>query len=235
MLRILLLLEDYGEIMFLSTALKKIGFDVEGIQNPRLFDETFLKMNPDMMILTAFGKRVRGLELIRKKKPPRGWPRIVMLYVPGQSTEHDPDVSAWLQSPVPVGEMLNTIGDLSSLDKNQLQEKFKKLRYEEQEPDPARILKSKPEDEESFFVQGEDREPESLLAPTSISREERRNRYKKFLEDKPPEQHLYAVQDVKDYVKNIRQSEKDPEKDPETDDLEKQRRALVKEMFKKKP
>ena len=132
MLRVLLVLEDYGELMFLQTVLKKIGFDVDAIQNPRSFADSVLRMNPDLLVMTAYGKRVNGLDLNKNLRRQRGTPQTILLRSPGMMHEPDPLVAGWLDSPVAAALLLDMIGDVCGLNKQILQEKLKRLNVHEQ-------------------------------------------------------------------------------------------------------
>src|SRR3954467_784956 len=92
MLRVLMVLEDYGELMFLQTVLKKIGFDVDAIQNARSFSDSVLRMNPDILVMTGHGKRVKGLELSRSLRRVRGLPHTILIHAPGTPAEQDTSV-----------------------------------------------------------------------------------------------------------------------------------------------
>jgi hypothetical protein len=65
----------------------------------------------------------------------------------------------------------------------------------------------------------------SLVAP-----QDRRDRYKKFLQGQIPEQKGFSVKEVQDKVRELRKEE-----DPESlADLERERKAFVEHLFKKK-
>lgn len=231
-MRILLLLEDYGELMFLQTVLKKIGFDVEGIQNSRSLSDHVLSLNPDVLVMTAFGKRVRGFEIAQQMKRNRGIPEIILIRTPGSPPLDSQEIAAWLGSPVSAPMLLDAIADLGGLDKQTLQDKFKKLRMQEA-AEKGRELKG----DESISVmdksgsESENFAPEQVsvptLGPSSISSQERQERYKKFLTGETPPSHGFAVKQVQEQVRDLRRNE------AEQDDLERQRRAFVEELFKK--
>src|SRR5580700_5245585 len=79
MLRVLLVLEDYGELVFLQILLSKLGFDVGTVKNPKAMQDSMAKLNPDVVFLTAKGKRVNGTELSAQIKRVQGRPKIVLL------------------------------------------------------------------------------------------------------------------------------------------------------------
>lgn len=240
MLRILLVLEDYGELMFLQTVLKKIGFDVDAIQNPRSFQDAVLRMNPDVLVMTAHGKRVRGLELTQNLKKSRGLPKVLLLRSSGSAPIEDPAVDMWRESPLAAIPLLDAISELSHLDKNVLHEKFSRLHIQETEQEYARVLKineiggetmDRGSGDERPWQNGDEPAPsEVALAPTSLSTEDRKERYRKFLAQPRPEKHGFSVKEVQSQVRELRQAEGSTS----LDDLERQRRAFVEELFKRK-
>lgn len=228
-----MLLEDYGELMYLQTVLKKTSFDVQAIQNPHLFNDSVLTMNPEVIVLTAYGKKIKGLELIRNLKRNRGIPKVILLHGQGQPPEPDPGVDAWVHSPVAANELLECIGDLSGIDKASLTEKFIKLHLQDMPSTPddsARVLKSQFDVGPVVDKSKAAPPPETVIAPSTMTTEERQNRYKKFLDEKPPAQHGFSVKEVQTAVKALRTDEGMAT----SEDLEKERRAFVEQLFKKK-
>src|SRR5262245_13824695 len=115
MKRILLVIDDYGELLFLQTLLKKLGFDVDGIQNERHFEESCLSLNPDVIIASAKGKRVNGLEIAEGLRKVRGFPKILLLAantiverLRGLQLAH---IDGVLESPVSAIQLLSLIAD----------------------------------------------------------------------------------------------------------------------------
>jgi hypothetical protein len=229
MLRSLMVLEDYGELMFLQTVLKKIGFDVDAIQNPRGFNDSLLRMNPDILVMTAFGKRVKGLELSRGVKKVRDLPHIVLLRSSGQEAEEDPGIDRWLEAPVGALSLLDCIADLSHLNKNVLQEKFQKLHLQEVEEEQARILKINEIAEPVLNREGGSGNF-GVLKESTMTSDERKQRYAGFLSSEAPPKHGFTVKQVQEQIKDLRRQE-DGER---LADLERERRAFVEHLFKKK-
>lgn len=259
MLRVLLVLEDYGELMFLQTVLKKIGFDVDAIQNPRSFADSVLRMNPDLLVMTAYGKRVNGLDLNKNLRRQRGTPHTILLRSPGMMHEPDPLVAGWLDSPVAAALLLDMIGDVCGLNKQILQEKLKRLNVHEHidEKGERQLVPLSENDEpvmekrtvsgnfnetdEMIFAKGEVppkawKSPSPLekssgtLAASTMPSQERAQRYQKFLQEQKPAQKGFTVKDVQDKVRELRKHE-----NPENmADLERERKLFVEHLFKKK-
>lgn len=244
-----MVLEDYGEMMFLQTVLKKIGFDVDAIQNARSFTEGLLRMNPDVLVMTAFGKKIHGLELCKHVTKTRGMPHILLLRSPGQGKEINEKVDLWLETPVAAPDLLKAFSQLCDLDNQMLQEKFQKLQMQETHVlDGGRVLKMPDQQEpaldrngnEGNFAPGEQWDAESFgkgsagnsnLNPSILSPQARRERYERFLKGKElPTREGFARGKVHDQVKALR----DQEKSNDLEELERQRREFVAHLFRRK-
>lgn len=231
MLRVLMVLEDYGELMFLQTVLKKIGFDVDAIQNPRSFQDSVLRMNPDVLVMTANGKRVKGHELSSGVKRTRGLPHVILIRTSGSPEVPDPNVGGWLTSPVGALNLLNMIGDLCGLNKDVLAEKFGKLRLQEQASEQeARVLSLDEKEVEQLKIAEESSGNFRAFQDTTASAAARKERYKKALDQERPAHIGFSVKQVQDQVKNLRRDENSDD----LAELERQRKAFVEELFKKK-
>lgn len=131
MLRVALVLDDYNELVYLQTVLRKIGVDVEGLQNVKKYEELSLGFNPQLLIVSAFGKKVHGLEFIKGLHRPRGVPKIILLNTsqnPASKQELEASrVDLTLESPVNPKNLIHALAQLSHLDEQMLLEKFDKL------------------------------------------------------------------------------------------------------------
>lgn len=148
MRRVLLVVDDYGELVYLQTLLKKLGFDVDGIQNQRSFEDSVLSLNPDVVIATAKGKRVNGIEMVENLKRNRGVPKVLLL-VPSQIIDRIKvaslaNVDASIESPVKANELLMVLGQLTDIDAPQLIDKYQKLKTNLGQPidDSLQIIKA---------------------------------------------------------------------------------------------
>jgi CheY-like chemotaxis protein len=230
MLRVLMVLEDYGELMFLQTVLKKLGFDVDAIQNPRSFADHVLTMNPDVLVMTANGKKVQGIELSRTLRRVRGQPRVILLRQSSVPEDAQALADGWLETPVSALALLNLLADICGLNKQVLAEKFQKLRMQEIEEEKARVLKMIDSEEATLNRTEAPNGNFGTLGTSSIPQAERNERYKKYLEEKPPKEHSFATKAVIEQVRNLRQQESTAD----LADLERERKLFVEHLFKKK-
>jgi DNA-binding response OmpR family regulator len=232
MLRVLLALEDYGELMFLQTVLKKIGFDVDSTQNSRKIADMLLAMNPDVLVMTAKGKRVKGVDIVAGVKRTRGLPKVILIRPTGMAMDGFAglQVEAWLDSPVGAPDLLDKIAEVTGLNKHVLQEKLLKLRMQEDESDSGRVLKLSEADEASLAKSEKSAGNFGVLKASTMSAGDRQSRYKKFIEETDIEKKGYSFKDVQANVKALRSEESQSD----LDELERQRRAFVEHLFKKK-
>jgi hypothetical protein len=303
MLRVLMVLDDYAEMMFLQTVLKKLGLDVDAIQNPRSFSDSMLRMNPDVLVMTALGKRVRGVDLARGVRRNRGLPNIILLGRDGTSHHDLQEVEGWLDSPVAALDLVDLIARLRGLDVKLLHDKFLRLQVQgiEKEKDRVRRMQdqgavpasnpsssrfplTEPAGEgqvgdssapSAFPLASDVPSPKSaqsapiteptgtlqpqaqssnltpltshhtrpstasgtratngsgLLAASTMPLEQRRERYKKFLNVPPPEEHGYSLKEVQAKVRDLRKQENAQD----IEDIERERKAFVEFLFAKK-
>lgn len=118
--------------MYLQTLLRKLGFDTEGLQNTKKYADVSLGFNPHVLITTANGRKVNGLELIRTIQRPRGYPKIIAL----QSAEaplKDEEIQGLgidliLDSPTSAKKLIMGLAQIGDLDEDMLLDKYNKIR-----------------------------------------------------------------------------------------------------------
>jgi response regulator RpfG family c-di-GMP phosphodiesterase len=232
MLRVLLVIDDYGELLFMQTLLKKLGFDVDGIQNQRSFDESILNLNPDLVLATAKGRKVNGVELAEGLRRTRGVPRVILLAPPAMaeklSSAMIANVDAVLETPVGATRLLEKVAELGGVDKINLLEKYRRLKET-----------LSPEREADLQILNREVTPATAAKPTAIkatamastlSSEERERRYQENIKsvEKPVTQ-FYDRERVNQYSRDIRATE---DRD-ETARLEAERQEFVRQLFRK--
>lgn len=237
MKRVLLVIDDYGELLFLQTLLKKLGFDVDGIQNERSFEDTFLALNPEIVIATAKGKRINGLEIAEGLRKVRGLPKVILLAT-GPIWDRlrgleIPSVDGVLESPVAASRLLGMIAGVAELDRDGLLEKYRKLKAtlsKDSEADAQILQRELAAESDQGGVAGVASAPKPLLRPSTMSSEERQKRYQEHLaKQEPVELSRFPRERVEEFTKEIRATE-DPQ---EIAALEEERQTFVKAMFKK--
>ena len=238
MLRILLVVDDYGELLFLQTLLKKLGFDVDGIQNERSFEDSFLALNPDVVIASAKGKKVDGLELSENMRKVRGLPKVILLaggpLLDRLQTLQLVNVDGLLESPVSSMRLLAMIAAKCGLDQAVLLEKYRKLKATlspEREAD-LQILRRDEEGELSLDTAPlpQAQEVVTQASPSTLSIQQRQQRFQKTLSqiDKPQSERFERSR-IQQFTKEIRAGEDVKENIK----LEEERQAFVRALFKK--
>lgn len=239
MKRILLVIDDYGELLFLQTLLKKLGFDVDGIQNERHFEENFLSLNPEIIVATAKGKKVNGIDIAEGMRKVRGFPKIILI-AGGPILERlrglkISSVDGVIESPVSANQLLGQIAEVGQLDKETLLDKYRKLKATlsaDREAD-REILKREIEDEGTLSVDAHASAPPSAKpssVATTLSSEERAKRYQaKLAEMEPLKPGRFPRERILQFTKDIRAHEDATDSDA----LEGERQAFVKAMFRK--
>lgn len=242
MIRVLLVIDDYGELVYLQTLLKKIGFDVDGVQNQKKVDDLVLSFNPDLIVATSKGKRVNGLKVAERIKRIKGLPKIILLIPTAMSEKMQGftfnNVDSFIESPVKAVDLLGNLARVVGLDGDQLIEKYRKMK-QKLDPDneaDVHLIKNEEGIDESF--EDESPRPRSSssgavsvnMSPSSITPEERSQRMKTMLKKlKQPKANGFPQDVVKHFNKKIRSEEQLED----TKDLEEERQAFVKAMFKK--
>ncbi|MES2767536.1 MAG: hypothetical protein V4596_00200 [Bdellovibrionota bacterium] len=129
MKRILLISEDFNEMTFLETLLKKLGFDTLGIQNPSVAQEKAMTMNPEMLILSDFIKGQSTHQLLEAMVGYRPNMFVILMKSDvGSKTEHVGEfVNKTIKSPVDPVDFIQSVAEVAKLNVDLLLEKFYKL------------------------------------------------------------------------------------------------------------
>ena len=257
--RVLLVIDDYSELVYLETLLKKVGFDVDGIQNNRKFDEKRLTLNPEVVIASAKGKNVNGLSLVEKMKRRGGKPKNILI-VPQVLAEKLKglklkNVDGTLHAPVQPEPLLTLLADLTGNDAAQLLEKYERAKVTldpDNDKDVQMLRRDSSEDRQVIkssknkgdgnsveVIKGDGPEgssqtvsgqPIQFEKTSSLSDEERNQRMQAMLDSmKAPEHDGFP----KDYVSQQHRKLRAEEDEDRLHDLEEERRAFVRSMFKK--
>lgn len=235
MLRILLVIDDYGEMVYLQTLLKKIGFDVDSVQSQRTFSSKNLGFNPQIIIATADGRRVNGIEIAQNLRKRQGFPKILLIGPPTQLHELDAknikEVDGVLESPVNIQSLLEVIAKLGQIDHNSLLDKYSRMRahlHPDEEGDLT-LLKGDSSTGEISSPHPSHSSPEPTRS--QMTAQERESRFKKQLDVLPtPTQFSFSRDVVALTNRELRRVENEDQLHP----LEEERRGFVKALFKQK-
>ena len=132
MAKVLVAVDDYSELVFLETLFKKVGLDVEAVQNDVAVPEKMLGFSPDLMIISAYGSRVNPIRLLSKIRRKDGYPRIIVLFQkgrPGAEKDLKGHVDAMLESPIHPRFLLEAAENLLGIESGSLMRKMERMDY----------------------------------------------------------------------------------------------------------
>lgn len=190
--KILLVYDDYAEMIRTQTDLMKVGFDVVGIVNEALLSDQLITFNPELVITAGRGGKVSAVSVAQRlKENPRFNAKVVILLPATQrpTTEELAKIrmDSLLEFPPPMGRLLQTLARLCKLDAEPLIEKFTKARLAEgASPTEIQAIKSVLNDRASRFeraLKGLEMDTKS----TTFDRQKIKERQKELEKDWDPE------------------------------------------------
>lgn len=129
--KILLVYEDYADLMNVESTLKKVGFDVIGLTNEYTVAEQVLAFNPDLVIGSGRGGKVSSLGVGKRLKEMHRWQgKSVLIFQP--NIKPDPQdlirirVDMVLEAPVPALRLMQVAAKLLGHDESVLQARLNK-------------------------------------------------------------------------------------------------------------
>jgi DNA-binding response OmpR family regulator len=130
--KILLVFADYNELESTEAFLKKVGFDVVGINNELKLGDQLLAFNPDIVVASGATSQVSSLRVGTKlKENARFYGKVVIIfpegYRPSPTDLIRMRMDATLEVPVDPIRLLQVLARLSNLDPFVLVEKFRKM------------------------------------------------------------------------------------------------------------
>lgn len=129
--KILLVYEDYADLMNVESTLKKVGFDVIGLTNEYTVAEQVLAFNPDLVVGSGRGGKVSSLGVGKRLKEMHRWQGKSVLIFPAKFKPEPQDlirirVDMMLEAPVPALRLIQVIGKLLNHDEAVLLERLNK-------------------------------------------------------------------------------------------------------------
>lgn len=220
-------MEDYNEMVFVETVLKKIGFDCMGVQNDNSIADKVLSFSPALIIADGFGRKINGLLLCQKLKRPKGLPKIFLVMTPPENV-NDEDcqrlrIDGLINRPIHPVEMLEEIARVLELDIKALLQKLDKLGlFQDAAKDKLQIVKGKVNKvPPTQIVQ---------LKESSMTIEKRMEKYQEHLAHLPQTDvdginRKKVVEQIKDF--------RSREDDSEIREIDEERSAFVKALFRR--
>lgn len=217
MLRVLLVIEDYTELIYIQSLLKKTGFNVDGVQSERGFEATFLAMNPEIAVVSLKTRKLLGMELFANLKHR---PKILLLANRAQiekraSVPEFATVEGMVESPIKATDLLLALAKAGNINPEILIEKYQKIRATLGQRDGEGSKRE-------FDTSGANGEPNRRP-----SRSERMNSAIAKLD--VPDSQSFDKRVVQDVVKEVRQA---ASQNPAIQKIDEERQAFVKQLFK---
>lgn len=255
-------MDDYSELVYLQTLLKKVGFDVDGIQNSRKFEEVRLTFNPDLVVASAKGKNVNGLSMIESMKRRGGKPKNILIIPRALAEKLEglklKNVEATVKSPVEPHHFLESIAKVLDKDGAQLLEKYERVK-QSLDPDNDNDVHLMRSTFRREVDSEESRKPSSNRASSSegsagdggaveLSRENGASKFAESTKETSvtPEERSRRMQKwilsmeapkndgfPRDVVQLENKRLREEEDEADLQDLEEERRAFVRSMFNK--
>jgi hypothetical protein len=132
MSKVLLVYEDYADLMTVDATLKRVGFDVLAISSEYSMADQMLGFNPDVVVGAGRAGKVTTLGVGKRLKEMTRWPGKSVLIFPPNFKPAPQDllklrVDMILESPVPAMRLVQVIARLLGQDENLILERLNKM------------------------------------------------------------------------------------------------------------
>lgn len=144
MAKVLLVYEDYSELMGMESALKRVGFDPVGITNEYSFSDQLITLNPEVVVVSGKGQKVSTLNVGKKLKESTRWPGKVILIFSANGKPQPADLlklrmDMMLEAPVNSHAMVTVLAEVLGLDPEPYIEKLLKQSNADEDGSEGRI------------------------------------------------------------------------------------------------
>jgi hypothetical protein len=158
MSKILLVFDNYTEMIQIETQLRRVGFDAVGIGSELSLSNQVVELNPSIIIAYGQGSRVNTLSVAKKIKDMVRWQGKVILVFP-ETLKPQPDdflkmrMDMAIEAPPKIERIVQVIAKLQNLDEIQLLEKLKN--FSEQDGQDHQLFKAQLHQGDSQFIKGQ--------------------------------------------------------------------------------
>jgi hypothetical protein len=119
--KILLVYEEYSEMMTIQSALIRVGFDVLGITTEYTLSENVLSFNPDLVVALGRGGKVTTLGVGRRLREMTRWQGRAILILPAGYKPNPQDfgkvrADMLLEAPVPLSRLVQVLAKMLGID-----------------------------------------------------------------------------------------------------------------------
>ncbi len=163
MSKVLLVYEDYADLMSVESTLKKVGFDVIGLSSEYAVSDQIISFNPDVVVGSGKGAKVSSLGVGKRLKEMSRWGGKAILIFPAGFKPSPQDliklrVDMILEAPVAPLRIVQVLAKLLGQDENALLEKLNKASHLEspgaKPVSPAAAQGKFTTENEAIFVKG---------------------------------------------------------------------------------
>ncbi|QLY24203.1 hypothetical protein [Bdellovibrio sp. KM01] len=163
MSKVLLVYEDYADLMSVESTLKKVGFDVIGLSSEYAVSDQIISFNPDVVIGSGKGAKVSSLGVGKRLKEMSRWGGKAVLIFPAGFKPSPQDliklrVDMILEAPVAPLRIVQVLAKLLGQDESALLEKLNKASHLESPTakplSPAAAQGKFTTENEAIFVKG---------------------------------------------------------------------------------
>lgn len=197
MRRILLVIDDFNELVGLETLFRRLGFDVLSLGRESLVVDAILGFPPDLVIATGRGRHVNGLHLAAKLRIGPVNPRLVVLLPAREDGDFSSDpallkaeVDAVIETPFDPQAALKVVARLLAIPADPLLAKLSKIINARLfEPEELKIIKHQEPALSIVHVTGASGSKAAVAndvvkdTDKVTGRSEREERYANFLEE----------------------------------------------------
>lgn len=131
MRKVMLVIDEYSEMVGLESFLRRLGFDVLSLAKETQVPDALLSFQPDIVIASFKGRNVDGLKLAhRMKKTMTPPPRVALAYrgvMPQVPAENQKSIEALVELPVEARSAIQMLAQLSGLSAEPILEKYAKM------------------------------------------------------------------------------------------------------------
>lgn len=161
--KVLLVFEDYTDLMHLESIIRKLGFDSLGTTSEASLSDQIVSFNPGVVMAYGKGAKVSSLRVARKLRDMTRWQGKVLVILPaGQKISPDelPDLRMDLviEAPYKIEEVLQVLARFSSFDEEMLLHKYQTQSNLENKKE-FRIASESTDTMSEFRVQGNELNP----------------------------------------------------------------------------
>jgi hypothetical protein len=210
MSRVLLFVDDYSEQMFVQIVLKKLGFDVDALQNVHTLGDRLLAFHPQLMILSEESRKFSTEAVLNQATAQIPSLCFILLKKKSGGVDTVSKEILRISSPVQPAELITATARSCQLAPRTLLEKFKKFRGQIQ-------LTEDQERQLDLYERNEEGEKNA----SSVYGDYLKEHAVKSLS-------VFDPEEVQKTMKAARQ------KTEAQEDIDKERRAFTVELFKKK-